>query len=74
MNIRQAKTRFTELTGLPATKIGSTLAICRYSSHYVIEYISSNTPLELYKNCHDRRTTRYWILLVQAIESYMEAA
>lgn len=74
MNIKQAKQRFTELSGLPATKDGSITAMSRLDAAYIIKYISYRTPLVIDDRCHDRRKTRYWVLLVQAIESYMEVA
>ena len=74
MNIKQAKARFTELTGLPATKAGSIQSFSNYSAVYIIDYISRNTPLEYGLKAHDRRRTGYWVSLVKAIESYMEVA
>ena len=70
MNIKQAKRKFTELTGHPATKDGSLTYIPDVPHTYIISYISEHTPFERGSKAHDRRRTRYWVLLVQAIRSY----
>lgn len=72
MNIKQAKARFTELTGLPAKKKSVYTAIWQHKG-YVSWFISyalgrSNGNYEVL----DSRNTKYWVTLVDFLNTLEE--
>lgn len=72
MNIKQAKARFTELTGLPAKKRYVYTAVWKHKG-YVAWFISY--ALERSNNDHeilDSRNTKYWVALVDFLNMLEE--
>jgi hypothetical protein len=74
MNIRQAKQRFTELTGLPATRKNVNKAIWEQKG-YVADWFSfaegyTNNNIDIF----DSRTKNYWITIVKYLEALQEIA
>lgn len=72
MNIRQAKARFTELTGLPAKRKAIVPGILKLRGHHSWfvsfgEGYNKNNP----KWC-DYRTTDFWVTLVSFLETLGE--
>lgn len=74
MNIRQAKARFTELTGLPATKryvYTGILKLRGYDDwHYAFAMGYSKGDIAVL----DSRTELYWVALVRFLECLKEVA
>lgn len=72
MNRKQAKARFTELTGLPATKRYVYRGILRLKGYddwyhsFALGYSKGNIAV------FDSRTELYWITLVSFLESLKE--
>jgi hypothetical protein len=72
MNIRQAKARFTELTGLPAKQKAIFTAIRQYKGSYrgwVLYYMDGKLAEE---DCLDTRRKACWVSLVNYLESLQE--
>jgi hypothetical protein len=73
MNIKQAKLRFTELTGLPAVR-NSVYCATWSQRGYVGDWINYAIK-EGYANkaCSDARSANFWVSLVLYLESVQEA-
>jgi hypothetical protein len=72
MNIRQAKARFTTLTGLSAKKKSVYVAIRQRKGYYdwFISFGSGYNPG--CDNWRDTRTTAFWTTLVSFLETLQE--
>ena len=74
MNIKQAKARFTELTGLPAKDKAVFQAIWD-GKGYVADWVMyAYTKWDGEDRLTDLRTTKAWVLLVEYLESLEEVA